>query len=47
MAMSFALAGLKVAGVRINNPGCIAKTYPGFFDDFARAAQQRPSTETR
>jgi 3-phosphoshikimate 1-carboxyvinyltransferase len=47
MAMSFALAGLRIAGVRINNPGCTAKTYPGFFDDFARAVQQRPPTETR
>jgi 3-phosphoshikimate 1-carboxyvinyltransferase len=33
MAMSFALAGLKVAGVRINDPGCTAKTYPKFFQD--------------
>jgi 3-phosphoshikimate 1-carboxyvinyltransferase len=33
MAMSFALAGLKLAGVRINDPGCTAKTYPNFFQD--------------
>jgi 3-phosphoshikimate 1-carboxyvinyltransferase len=36
MAMSLALAGLKIAGVVINDPGCTAKTYPGFFDDLAR-----------
>ncbi len=36
MAMSFALAGLRVPGVVINDPGCTAKTYPGFFDDLAR-----------
>ncbi len=36
MAMSLALVGLKVPGVVINDPGCVAKTYPGFWDDFAR-----------
>ncbi|MGH7128747.1 MAG: 3-phosphoshikimate 1-carboxyvinyltransferase, partial [Planctomycetaceae bacterium] len=33
MAMSFALVGLRVPGVRIADPGCTAKTYPRFFDD--------------
>jgi 3-phosphoshikimate 1-carboxyvinyltransferase len=33
MAMSFALAGLKVPGVTIVDPGCVAKTYPAFWDD--------------
>lgn len=36
IAMSFAVVGLKMAGVRIKNPGCVAKTYPEFFDDLAR-----------
>jgi 3-phosphoshikimate 1-carboxyvinyltransferase len=36
MAMSFALAGLKAPGVTILEPGCVAKTYPGFWDDLAR-----------
>ncbi len=35
MAMSLALIGLRVPGVRINNPGCVAKTYPGFWRDLA------------
>jgi 3-phosphoshikimate 1-carboxyvinyltransferase len=35
MAMSFALAGLKIPGVKINNPGCTEKTYPNFFSDLA------------
>lgn len=35
MAMSFALAGLKIPSVVILDPGCVAKTYPGFWDDFA------------
>jgi 3-phosphoshikimate 1-carboxyvinyltransferase len=36
MAMAFALAGLKAEGVTILDPGCVAKTYPGFWDDLAR-----------
>ncbi|MCS6863826.1 MAG: 3-phosphoshikimate 1-carboxyvinyltransferase [Gemmataceae bacterium] len=36
MAMSLALIGLKVPGVVIRNPGCVAKTYPGFWQDFER-----------
>jgi 3-phosphoshikimate 1-carboxyvinyltransferase len=35
MAMSFALAGLKIAGIRIQNPACVDKTYPQFFDDLS------------
>jgi 3-phosphoshikimate 1-carboxyvinyltransferase len=38
MAMSFAVAGLCIPGVRINNPGCTAKTYPAYFDDLSAAA---------
>ncbi|MFO0954469.1 MAG: 3-phosphoshikimate 1-carboxyvinyltransferase [Isosphaeraceae bacterium] len=33
MAMSFALAGVKSGGVTIMDPGCVAKTYPGFWKD--------------
>ncbi|VTT99756.1 3-phosphoshikimate 1-carboxyvinyltransferase : 3-phosphoshikimate 1-carboxyvinyltransferase OS=Singulisphaera acidiphila (strain ATCC BAA-1392 / DSM 18658 / VKM B-2454 / MOB10) GN=aroA PE=3 SV=1: EPSP_synthase [Gemmataceae bacterium] len=33
MAMSLALVGLKVPGVVVRNPGCVAKTYPGFWTD--------------
>jgi 3-phosphoshikimate 1-carboxyvinyltransferase len=33
MAMSLALVGLRVPGVIIEDPGCVAKTYPGFFLD--------------
>jgi len=33
MAMSMALVGLAVPGVVIRDPGCTAKTYPGFFRD--------------
>ena len=40
MAMSFALAGLRVPGVFLENPGCTAKTYPNFFDDLAKLRAQ-------
>ena len=36
MAMSLALIGLKVPGVVIKNSGCVAKTYPGFWQDFEK-----------
>lgn len=36
MAMAFAVAGLKAPGITIEDPGCVAKTYPGFWDDWAR-----------
>jgi 3-phosphoshikimate 1-carboxyvinyltransferase len=31
IAMCFALAGLKVSGIRIQDPDCVAKTYPGYW----------------
>ena len=36
MAMSLALVGLKVPGVVVRNPGCVAKTYPGFWEDLEK-----------
>ncbi len=36
MAMSMALVGLIAPGVVILDPGCTAKTYPGFFEDLQR-----------
>ena len=32
--MSLALVGLKVPGMVIRDPGCTAKTYPGFWGVF-------------
>jgi len=32
MAMAFALIGLVVPGVAVRDPGCVAKTFPGFFE---------------
>jgi 3-phosphoshikimate 1-carboxyvinyltransferase len=36
IAMAFAVAGLKLAGLRIKNPACVAKTYPDFFDHLSK-----------
>jgi 3-phosphoshikimate 1-carboxyvinyltransferase len=32
MAMSFSVAALRAPGIRLQDPGCVAKTFPGFFD---------------
>ena len=31
MAMSFALLGLRAEGIRIADPGCVSKTFPGYW----------------
>jgi 3-phosphoshikimate 1-carboxyvinyltransferase len=36
MAMSFALAGLRIEGIAIENPACTAKTYPQYFEDLSK-----------
>ena len=38
MAMCFSLVSLGGVNVTINNPDCVAKTYPGYFSDFARVS---------
>lgn len=38
MAMSFALVALAGVPVRINDPACVAKTFPQFFDEFGKIA---------
>jgi 3-phosphoshikimate 1-carboxyvinyltransferase len=41
MAMSFAIAGLAIEGVVINDAACVAKTFPDFFDRW-RSLSGRP-----
>ncbi len=36
MAMSFSLVGLKLPGVRILNPKCVEKSFPGFFEELEK-----------
>ncbi len=38
MAMSFALAGLRIPGVVIRDPGCVSKTWPDYFAALERLA---------
>jgi 3-phosphoshikimate 1-carboxyvinyltransferase len=39
IAMSFAVAGMRLPGVVILNPGCVSKSYPGFWDDVDRMSR--------
>lgn len=43
MAMSLSLAGLRVDGLSISDPGCTAKTYPDFFEDLEDALRYAAS----
>jgi 3-phosphoshikimate 1-carboxyvinyltransferase len=36
LAMSFALIGLRVPGIRIENPGCVKKSFPAFWGEFEK-----------
>ena len=40
LAMAFAIAGLRVPGVVISNPGCVAKSFPDFFERLADITAQ-------
>jgi 3-phosphoshikimate 1-carboxyvinyltransferase len=39
VAMSFAVLGLRTGGIRIANPGCVAKSYPQFWLALERCEQ--------
>jgi 3-phosphoshikimate 1-carboxyvinyltransferase len=36
MAMCFGMAGARLPGIRIQDPACVSKTYPGFWEDLQR-----------
>ncbi len=38
MAMCFSILGLKVPGIKINNPSCVKKTFPNFYEKLAGPA---------
>ncbi|MDE2118907.1 MAG: (d)CMP kinase, partial [Betaproteobacteria bacterium] len=42
MAMCFSLAAFGGAGVRINDPKCVAKTFPEYFSEFTKVTQAVP-----
>jgi EPSP synthase (3-phosphoshikimate 1-carboxyvinyltransferase) len=37
IAMSFGVLGSRLPGLRILDPGCVAKTYPNYWRDWQRA----------
>jgi 3-phosphoshikimate 1-carboxyvinyltransferase len=39
MAMSFAVAGLRIPGVKIKNPRCVEKSFPDFFQRLQEQTQ--------
>lgn len=45
MAMAFGLLGLAAPGVSVRDPGCVAKTFPGFWDllDHLRTGSATPA----
>lgn len=40
MAMAFSLIGLKVPGIKINDPECVSKTFPNYFEVFQNIYSQ-------
>ncbi len=40
IAMSFAVAGLRIPGVCITDPGCVEKSFPGFWEEFQKLEEQ-------
>ena len=44
IAMSFGVLGSRLPGLRILDPGCVAKTYPNYWKDWQRA---RSAARTR
>ncbi len=43
MAMAFAVIGLRVPGITIADPGCTAKTFPGYWDAIASLQTAGPA----
>lgn len=40
IAMSFSLAAVGGVPIRINDPGCVSKTFPAYFDELARISER-------
>ena len=41
MAMAFALAGLRIEGIEIDNPSCCKKTFENYFELFTKCFSQQ------
>ena len=42
MAMAFSLIGLRIPGVSIENPECVSKTFPGYFEVLKNLYHSQP-----
>jgi 3-phosphoshikimate 1-carboxyvinyltransferase len=40
LAMSFAVVGLRVPGLKIEDPGCVRKSFPSFWEEFDQLLEQ-------
>lgn len=47
MAMSFGLIGLRVPGIRIRDPGCVNKSFPGYFQAIQALVDRGKGTKGR
>ena len=47
MAMCFAILGLKVPGIKLQNPACVKKTFPNFFQKLATPPPKGLGVEIR
>jgi 3-phosphoshikimate 1-carboxyvinyltransferase len=45
MAMAFALVGLRTPGIQIENPGCVSKTFPNYFEALGQLRRAGPAPE--
>ncbi|MGW0900565.1 3-phosphoshikimate 1-carboxyvinyltransferase, partial [Streptomyces goshikiensis] len=36
IAMAFSVLGLRTGGITLDDPACVAKTFPGFHDELRR-----------
>ena len=41
IAMSFAVAGLRVSGIEISNPKCVTKSFPNFWEEFKKIEESK------
>ena len=46
MAMAFAILGLRQGGISIEDPSCVAKSYPGFWDDLLKVESTSARRDT-
>ena len=41
IAMSFAVAGLRISGIEISNPKCVTKSFPNFWEEFKKIEESK------